>query len=141
MYMQVNVRCGSSQRDILLCRVSRSLIEPYGQTFTKHTKTSWNLEQISHSVSDQKKKCILVLRQNFGSKQVGRTPTHFSKVTDKKQREIFFLTFYLKNVYFGGQKVDMLLVSWYENYEVHALLLCPVTCKNLISSTFGAIQC
>ena len=54
-----------------------------------------------HSVSDQKKKCILVLSHNFGSKQWGDTPTYFSKLTSKECRKKIFFIFYLKNVYFG----------------------------------------
>ena len=40
-----------------------------------------------------KKKCILVLRQNFGSKQVVSTPTHFSKLINKEWRKFFFFHF------------------------------------------------
>ena len=39
------------------------------------------------------KKCILVLRQNFGSKQVVSTPTHFSKLINKEWRKKFFFHF------------------------------------------------
>ena len=50
--------------------------------------------QVCHSVSDQKKKCILVLRQNFGSKQVVSTPTHFSKLINKELRKKIFFHFF-----------------------------------------------
>ena len=49
---------------------------------------------MAHTVSDLKKKRTLVLRGNFGSKQVGRTLKQFSKFSDEKWRKFFF-TFYL----------------------------------------------
>ena len=45
---------------------------------------------LRHSVSDLKKKCIFILRGNFGSKQVGRTLKQFSKFSDEKWRKFFF---------------------------------------------------
>ena len=51
--------------------------------------------QLVHSVSDLKKKCILNLSGNFGSKQVGRTLKHFSKFSDEKWRKFFFSLFTL----------------------------------------------
>ena len=49
----------------------------------------------THSVSDLKKKCILNLSGNSGSKQVGRTLKHFSKFSDEKWRKFFFSLFTL----------------------------------------------
>jgi len=42
---------------------------------------------LSYTVSQIRKKCILVLSQNFGSKQLGNTPTYFSKLTIKEWRK------------------------------------------------------